>query len=163
MFHENGIPRSLQENEDEEQPPGTSLRSLLENDYEQRTFKHMGVADVIVKEEPLDKNIAAMYRGLLAHSALNLIFAAHGRPGHENLGQAIDAAYVMRVITPAESKLLKNFNKAANDAKHALGSVFQAVPGAHPENKEAKGVSSSPRSLHIAPPASVQGSGDPSP
>ena len=98
----------------------STLRSLLENEYEQNAFKVHGIADVLVPTEDIDRRIAAMHRGLVAHSALNRLIEINGEAPPPNLGLAIVAALRLRLISRTESNLLKDFHGKANEAKHEL-------------------------------------------
>ena len=97
-----------------------SLRSLLENEYQKNAFKADGIADVIVPTSDIDRRIAAMHRGLVAHAALNKLIEINGEAPRSHLGLAIAAALRLRLISRTESNILKDFNFEANEAKHAL-------------------------------------------
>ena len=98
----------------------SSLRSLLQNDYEQNAFKADGIADVVVHTGGIDRRIAAMHRGLVAHAALNRLITRKGEVPRRHLGQAITAAFELELNNHTESKILKGFNSEANEAQHVL-------------------------------------------
>ena len=99
-----------------------ALRELLEADASWR-FRDGGVADVPISRAQLDRRLAAIQRGLVAHAALNLqlsIVDPEAQPPR-SLREAIDRAKREQLITDAEWRWLSNINLAANAAKHETG------------------------------------------
>ena len=77
-----------------------------------------GVADVELQVAEIHHRLAAMHRGLVAHDALNKMLQVEGLSACDKLLDAIATARTHRIITGAEARWLRHFNKAANEAKH---------------------------------------------
>ena len=110
-----------------------SLRALLEEN-QSRIFKNEGVADYLIDTVDIDARLAAIHRALVAHQALNKALRELGGEDaqRDKLLDAIQQCLQLQCITNAEAKLLKHFNKRANEAKHSLEAVG-AVAGSQLE------------------------------
>ena len=101
--------------------PTICLRELLDSNVASR-FQAGGIADAPVKRAQLDLRLAAIQRGLVAHSALcqalRMLDPTAQPP--RCLTEAIDRALVNEVIQPREVRWLKHINATANEAKHVF-------------------------------------------
>ena len=94
-----------------------SLRALME----QRPCKNFvdgGVADIQVPALEIDRRLAAIQRGLVAHDALSQLLKTVGDEPPDTMVDAINAAYDENLINNTERKWLRYYNNEANQAKH---------------------------------------------
>ena len=100
------------------------LRDLLDSD-EAANFRTDFIVDIPVPMAQLERRLAAMQRGLVAHSVLCEALARlepHTQ-SPASLSAAITKAEVHQLLTGTEVKWLRWFNDTANNAKH----VFDAA------------------------------------
>ena len=109
------------------------LRDLLENDDEQYIFRGGGIADVTIPmAEDINQEIAAMHRGLFAHSALNVLLEKNGEDPRKNLDLAIMAASQAQLITRDEMKGLQYIRHSANCCRADFSNFSKVIVGTVP-------------------------------
>ena len=109
------------------------LRDLLENDYDSKVFGCGGIADVTIPmAEVINQEIAAMRRGLFAHSALNVLLEKNGEDPRKNLDLAIMAASQAQLITRDEMNRLQDIRHAANFSATNFSNFSRVIVGTVP-------------------------------
>ena len=104
-------------------PDGSTicLRELLDSNVAMR-FKAGAIVDAPVPRAQLDLRLAAIQRGLVAHSALcqalRMLDPTAQPP--RSLTEAIERALKNEVIDKGEVGWLKHINATANEAKHVF-------------------------------------------
>ena len=100
------------------------LRDLLDSDVAAK-FRTDSIVDIPVPMAQLERRLAAMQRGLVAHSVLCEALARlepHTQ-SPASLSAAIKKAELHQLLTGTEANWLRWFNETANNAKH----VFDAA------------------------------------
>ena len=100
------------------------LRDLLDSDVAAK-FRTDSIVDIPVAMAQLERRLAAMQRGLVAHSVLCEALARlepHTQ-SPASLSAAIRKAELHQLLTGTEANWLRWFNETANNAKH----VFDAA------------------------------------
>ena len=97
------------------------LRDLLDSDVAAK-FRTDSIVDIPVPMAQLERRLAAMQRGLVAHSVLCEALARlepHTQ-SPASLSAAINKAELHQLLTGTEVKWLRWFNDTANQAKHVF-------------------------------------------
>jgi hypothetical protein len=95
-----------------------TLRALLDS-RQTAAFAADGVADIEVPMVEVDKRLAAMQRGLVAHDAVKRRLQEVGvTTPPEKLAEAIAKAHELGLVGVRERRHLLFFNREANRAKH---------------------------------------------
>ncbi len=95
-----------------------TLRALLDS-RQTAAFAADGVADIEVPMVEVDKRLAAMQRGLVAHDAVKRRLQEVGvTTPPEKLAEAIAKAHELGLVGGRERRHLLFFNREANRAKH---------------------------------------------
>jgi hypothetical protein len=94
-----------------------TLRALLDA-RQNSAFAEGGVADIEVPMAEVDRRLAAMQRGLVAHDALKQRLQQVGVTPPDKLADAAWKAHELGLVGERERRNLLFFNREANRAKH---------------------------------------------
>ena len=100
------------------------LRELLDENRER--FRRGGIADIQVDDTDLLEKASVIHRALVAHAALNERLKVENWEPQDTLSRAIHECISLGktlrepILNKSEARWLRNFNKRANEAKHAV-------------------------------------------